>query len=188
MPFADSPNHDGDFWPYLRDPETLARPWAIPGTPGLMHRIGGLEKEDGTGNVNYDPENHEHMVRIRAEKVARIARDIPPVEVDDPDDADMLVLGWGSTWGSIQAAVRRLRADGKQVAHAHLVHMNPFPDNLGEVLAGYQKILVPEMNLGQLSRLVRAEYLVDAQTLSKVQGIPFSATEIEARILEMLDA
>jgi 2-oxoglutarate/2-oxoacid ferredoxin oxidoreductase subunit alpha len=188
VPFADSPNHDDDFWPYLRDPETLARPWAIPGTPGLMHRIGGLEKEDGTGNVNYDPENHEHMVRIRAEKVARIARDIPPVEVDDPDDADLLVLGWGSTWGSIQAAVRRLRAGGKHVAHAHLVHMNPFPANLGEVLAGYQKILVPEMNLGQLSRLVRAEYLVDAQTLSKVQGIPFSATEIEARILEMLDA
>jgi 2-oxoglutarate ferredoxin oxidoreductase subunit alpha len=153
-----------------------------------MHRIGGLEKEDGTGNVNYDPENHEHMVRIRAEKVARIARDIPPVEVDDPDDADLLVLGWGSTWGSIQAAVRRVRAGGKQVAHAHLVHMNPFPENLGEVLSGYRKILVPEMNLGQLSRLVRAEYLVDAQTLSKVQGVPFSATEIEARILEMLDA
>jgi len=188
VPFAEAPNHDGDFWPYLRDPETLARPWAIPGTPGLMHRIGGLEKEDGTGNVNYDPENHEHMVRIRAEKVARIARDIPPVEVDDPDDADLLVLGWGSTWGSIQAAVRRLRAGGKQVAHAHLVHMNPFPANLGEVLSGYRKILVPEMNLGQLSRLVRAEYLVDAQTLSKVQGVPFSATEIEARILEMLDA
>src|SRR2546421_578235 len=188
VPFAESPNHDGDFWPYLRDPETLARPWAIPGTPGLMHRIGGLEKEDGTGNVNYDPENHEHMVRIRAEKVARIAGDIPPVEVDDPDDADLLVLGWGSTWGSIQAAVRRVRAGGKQVAHAHLVHMNPFPANLGEVLSGYPKILVPEMNLGQLSRLVRAEYLVDAQTLSKVQGVPFSATEIEARILEMLDA
>jgi 2-oxoglutarate ferredoxin oxidoreductase subunit alpha len=153
-----------------------------------MHRVGGLEKEDGTGNVNYDPENHEHMVRIRAEKVARIASDIAPVEVDDPDDADLLVLGWGSTWGSIQAAVRRLRTGGKQVAHAHLVHMNPFPANLGEVLSGYPKILVPEMNLGQLSRLVRAEYLVDAQTLSKVQGVPFSATEIEARILEMLDA
>jgi 2-oxoglutarate ferredoxin oxidoreductase subunit alpha len=188
VPFADSPNHDDEYWPYLRDPETLARPWAIPGTPGLMHRIGGLEKEDGTGNVNYDPENHEHMVRIRAEKVARIASDVPPVEVDDPDDADLLVLGWGSTWGSIQAAVRRVRAGGKQVAHAHLVHMNPFPANLGEVLSGYRKIVVPEMNLGQLSRLVRAEYLVDAQTLSKVQGVPFSATEIEARILEMLDA
>src|SRR5256714_542340 len=188
VPFAESPNHDGDFWPYLRDPETLARPWAIPGTPGLMHRIGGLEKEDGTGNVNYDPENHEHMVQIRAEKVARIASDIPPVEVDGSGDADLLVLGWGSTWGSIQAAVRRVRADGKQVDHAHLVHLNPFPPNLGDVLRRYPKILVPEMNLGQLARLVRAEYLADARTLSKVQGVPFSATEIEARVLEMLDA
>src|SRR5213593_2076729 len=123
VPFAESPNHDGDFWPYLRDPETLARPWAIPGTPGLMHRIGGLEKQDGTGNVNYDPANHEHMVRIRAEKVARIASDIPDVAVDDDGGgAEVLVLGWGSTWGSIQAAVRRVRAAGKQVAHAHLVH------------------------------------------------------------------
>jgi 2-oxoglutarate/2-oxoacid ferredoxin oxidoreductase subunit alpha len=188
VPFADSPNHDGEFWPYLRDPETLARPWAIPGTPGLMHRIGGLEKEDGTGNVNYDPENHEHMVRIRAEKVARIASDIPPVEVDDEGDADLLVLGWGSTWGSIQAAVRRVRTVGKRVAHAHLVHLNPFPPNLGDVLARYSKVLVPEMNLGQLSRLVRAEYLVDAHTLSKVQGIPFKAAEVEAKILELLDA
>ena len=188
VPFADAPNHDGEFWPYLRDPETLARPWAIPGTPGLMHRIGGLEKEDGTGNVNYDPENHEHMVRIRAEKVARIASDIPPVTVDGEDDADLLVLGWGSTWGSIQAAVRRVSADGKRVAHAHLVHLNPFPANLGEVLARYPKVLVPEMNLGQLARLVRAEYLVDAQTLSKVQGIPFRDAEIEAKILELLDA
>ena len=188
VPFADAPNHDGEFWPYLRDPETLARPWAIPGTPGLMHRIGGLEKEDGTGNVNYDPENHEHMVRIRAEKVARIASDIPPVEVDDPDGADLVVLGWGSTWGSIQAAVRRVRAGGKKVAHAHVVHLNPFPSNLGDVLRGYDKVLVPEMNLGQLARLVRAEYLVDAQTLNKVQGIPFRAAEIEDRILEVLDA
>jgi 2-oxoglutarate/2-oxoacid ferredoxin oxidoreductase subunit alpha len=188
VPFADSPNHNGDFWPYLRDPETLARPWAIPGTPGLMHRIGGLEKEDGTGNVNYDPENHEHMVRIRAEKVARIAADIPPVEVDAEGDADLLVLGWGSTWGSIQAAVRRLREGGKQVAHAHLVHLNPFPPNLGDLVRRYPKVLVPEMNLGQLARLVRAEYLVDAQTLSKVQGIPFRDAEIEARIRELLDA
>jgi 2-oxoglutarate ferredoxin oxidoreductase subunit alpha len=188
VPFADSANHDGEFWPYLRDPETLARPWAIPGTPGLMHRIGGLEKEDGTGNVNYDPENHELMVRLRAEKVARIASDIPPVEVDGEGEADLLVLGWGSTWGSIQAAVRRLRANGKPVAHAHLVHLNPFPSNLGDVLRSYPKILVPEMNLGQLSRLVRAEYLVDAQTLSKVQGIPFRAAGIEAKILEVLDA
>jgi len=188
VPFADSPNHDGEFWPYLRDPETLARPWAIPGTPGLMHRIGGLEKEDGTGNVNYDPENHEHMVRVRAEKVARIASDIPLVEVDDDGDADLLVLGWGSTWGAIQAAVRRVRAGAKQVAHAHLVHLNPLPPNLGDLLSRYPKVLVPEMNLGQLSRLVRAEYLVDAHTLSKVQGIPFKAAEIEAKILELIDA
>jgi 2-oxoglutarate/2-oxoacid ferredoxin oxidoreductase subunit alpha len=188
VPFADTPNQDGEFWPYLRDPETLARPWAIPGTPGLMHRIGGLEKEDGTGNVNYDPENHEHMVRIRAEKVARIASDIPNVEVDGEADADLLVLGWGSTWGAIQAAVRRVRDGGKHVAHAHLVHLNPFPENLGDVLRRYQKVLVPEMNLGQLSRLVRAEYLVDAHTLSKVQGVPFKAAEIEAKIQELLDA
>ncbi|HMG25211.1 MAG TPA: 2-oxoacid:acceptor oxidoreductase subunit alpha [Acidimicrobiia bacterium] len=188
VPFADAPNHDGDFWPYLREPETLARPWAIPGTPGLMHRIGGLEKEDGTGNVNYDPENHDHMVRIRAERVARIASDIPDVEVDDDGGRELLVLGWGSTWGAIQAAVRRVRAAGKQVAHAHLVHLNPFPPNLGDVLRGYRRVLVPEMNLGQLSRLVRAEYLVDAQSLNRVQGVPFQAATIEERILEMLDA
>jgi 2-oxoglutarate/2-oxoacid ferredoxin oxidoreductase subunit alpha len=188
VPFADAPNHDGDFWPYLRDPETLARPWAIPGTPGLMHRIGGLEKEDGTGNVNYDPENHEHMVRIRAEKVARIASDIPDVEVDDEGGAELLVLGWGSTWGSIQAAVRRVRAAGKHVAHAHLAHLNPFPSNLGDVLRNYPKILVPEMNLGQLSRLVRAEYLVDAKSLNTIQGVPFRAASIEEKILERLDA
>jgi 2-oxoglutarate ferredoxin oxidoreductase subunit alpha len=153
-----------------------------------MHRIGGLEKEDGTGNVNYDPENHEHMVRIRAEKVARIASDIPDLEVDDEGGAELLVLGWGSTWGSIQAAVRRVRAAGKQVAHAHLAHLNPFPSNLGDVLRSYPEILVPEMNLGQLSRLVRAEYLVDAKSLNKIQGVPFRAASIEAKILELLDA
>ncbi len=186
VPFADAPNHDGEFWPYLRDAETLARPWAIPGTPGLMHRIGGIEKQDGTGNVNYDPDNHELMVRLRAEKIARIANDIPPVDVDGPEDAGVLVLGWGSTWGAIQAAARRVRAQGHQVAHAHLVHVNPFPSDLGEVLSRYPKVLVPEMNLGQLSRLVRAEYLVDAKSLTKVQGAPFRAGEIEAAILELL--
>ena len=187
--FATEMNHDGEFWPYLRDPETLARPWAIPGTPGLMHRIGGIEKQDGTGNINYDPENHEHMVHLRAEKVARIARDIPEVEVDDPDgDADLLVLGWGSTWGVAQQAVRQARDAGKRVAHAHLVHLNPFPSNLGEVLARFPKVLVPEMNLGQLSRLVRAEFLVDARSLTKVQGLPFRASEIEASIMSTLDA
>jgi 2-oxoglutarate ferredoxin oxidoreductase subunit alpha len=189
--FATEPNHDGVFWPYLRDPETLARPWAIPGTPGLMHRIGGIEKQDGTGNVNYDPDNHEHMVHLRADKVARIANDIPAIEVDDPDGdgadpADLLVLGWGSTWGVAQQAVRQARAAGKRVAHAHLVHLNPFPANLGDVFARYPKVLVPEMNLGQLSRLVRAEYLVDARSVTKVQGLPFRAAEIEHAIMEMI--
>jgi 2-oxoglutarate/2-oxoacid ferredoxin oxidoreductase subunit alpha len=184
--FATEPNHDGHFWPYLRDPETLARPWAVPGTPGLMHRIGGIEKEDGTGNVNYDPENHEKMVHLRAAKIAGIARDIPPVGIDDPDgDAELLVLGWGSTWGVAQQAIRQARAAGKKVAHAHLVHVNPFPANLGEVLAKYPKLLVPEMNLGQLSKLVRAEFLVDAKSITKVQGLPFRAAEIEAAILDL---
>ena len=186
--FATAPNHvDAEgtsvFWPYLRDPETLARPWAPPGIPGLEHRIGGLEKADGSGNVSYDPANHERMVRLRAAKIAGIARDIPPVEVDDEaGDAELLVLGWGSTYGAIVAAVRRARARGHRVAHAHLVHLHPFPENLGEVLARYRRVLVPEMNLGQLSRLVRAEYLVDARSLSKVQGVPFRAREIEAAI------
>ena len=187
-PFATEPNHDGEFWPYLRDPDTLARPWAIPGTPGMMHRVGGLEKADGTGNVEYDPANHDAMCRIRAAKVAGIAADIPPVEVDDPDgNASVLVVGWGSTWGQIKAALRRIRAAGKPVAHAHLMHLNPFPANLGEVVAGYDRVLVPEMNLGQLSRLLRAEYLVDAIGLNQVKGIPFKAAEIEAKILEMID-
>jgi 2-oxoglutarate/2-oxoacid ferredoxin oxidoreductase subunit alpha len=185
VPFATEPNHDGEFWPYLRDPKTLARPWAIPGTPGLMHRIGGLEKEDGSGNVNYDPMNHQHMVELRARKVAGIAQDIPPVTVDDPDGASVLVLGWGSTWGAIQQAVREARAAGTPAAHAHLVHLNPFPSNLGEVLARYDRVLVPEMNLGQLTKLVRAEFLVDAKTLPKVQGLPFHAAEIVAAIEEM---
>jgi 2-oxoglutarate ferredoxin oxidoreductase subunit alpha len=187
-PFATEANHDGEFWPYLRDPETLARPWAIPGTPGLMHRVGGLEKADGTGNVEYDPDNHDAMCRIRAAKVAGVAADIPPVEVDDPDgDASLLVVGWGSTWGQIKVALRRVRAAGKPVAHAHLLHLNPFPPNLGDVLGRYDQVLVPEMNLGQLSRLLRAEYLVDAVGLNQVKGIPFKATEIEAKILELID-
>src|SRR5437870_373716 len=183
VPFATELNHDGEFWPYLRDPETLARPWAIPGTPGLQHRVGGLEKEDGTGNVSYDPANHEHMVRVRAEKIARIASDIPLVEVDDEAGAEVLVLGWGSTYGAIGAAVRRVRARDRKVAHAHLVHLNPFPPNLGEVLARYPKVLVPEMNLGQLSKLVRSEFLVDARSVTKVQGLPFRAAELEDAML-----
>ncbi len=184
--FADAPNHGAEFWPYLRDPETLARPWAIPGTPGLEHRIGGIEKEDGTGNISYDPANHERMTRLRAAKVAGIAKDIPLTEVDHQEGADVLVLGWGSTYGSIAAAVQRVRARGLAVAQAHLTHLNPFPPDLGAVLRRYPKVIVPEMNLGHLSRMVRAEYLVDARVLTKVQGQPFRAAEIEDAIVEAL--
>ena len=187
VPFALSPNHEGEFWPFLRDPETLARPWAIPGTEGLEHRIGGIEKQDGSGNIDYDPGNHELMTQLRAAKVAGIAKDIPLMEVDDPGSASLLVLGWGSTWGVAQQAVRQARARGLSVAHAHLVHVNPFPTNLGEVLARYQHCLIPEMNMGQLARLVRAEFLVDAKTISKVQGLPFRASEIEEAIVETLN-
>jgi len=186
VPFTTEPNHGDEFWPYLRDPETLARPWAIPGTPRLMHRIGGLEKEDGTGNVSYDPENHDHMTRLRAEKIAGIARDIPPAALDHEAGAEFLVLSWGGTWGVSTAAVRRIRARGLKIAHAHLRHLHPFPANLGDVVRAYGTVLVPELNLGQLSRLVRAEYLVDAQSYTKVQGVPFRAADLEAKILEMM--
>jgi 2-oxoglutarate ferredoxin oxidoreductase subunit alpha len=192
-PFATEPNHElpeggKDFWPYLRDPETLARPWAIPGTPGLQHRIGGLEKEDGTGNISYTPENHERMVHLRAAKVAGIVKDIPDAEVVGDVDADLLVLGWGSTWGAIDSAVERVRRQGHKVAWVHVVHLNPLPANLGDVLRRYPKILVPELNLGQLTRLVRGEYLVDAQAVSKVRGVPFTALEVETAILAALGA
>ncbi|MDQ2727776.1 MAG: 2-oxoacid:acceptor oxidoreductase subunit alpha [Actinomycetota bacterium] len=192
--FATETNHtrpDGvdEFWPYLRHAETLARPWAIPGTPGLTHRIGGLEKADGSGTVSYDPANHELMTRTRVAKVAGIAGDIESVVIDDPDGfASLLVLGWGSTAGAIDAGLRRVRAAGHAVAHAHLRHLNPFPANLGEVLRRYERVLVPEMNLGQLVRLVRAEYLVDAQGLNKVSGQPFRAGDIEVAVLDALDA
>jgi 2-oxoglutarate/2-oxoacid ferredoxin oxidoreductase subunit alpha len=188
--FASAANgEDGTFLPYARDPETLARPWAIPGTPGLEHRVGGIEKEDRTGNISYDPENHERMVHLRAAKIAGIANDIPGVEVDDPTgDADTLVVGWGSTEGTIVAAVRQLRARGYKVAQTHVVHLNPFPPNLGEVLSRYPKILVPEMNLGQLSRLLRAEYLVDARSYTKVQGLPFRTDELEVAIGALIDS
>jgi 2-oxoglutarate ferredoxin oxidoreductase subunit alpha len=190
--FATTHNHtdaDGNpvFWPYKRDPETLARPWAIPGTPDLMHRIGGLEKEDGSGDVSYDPDNHERMVRLRAAKVAGIAREIPGVMMDgDVDDAEVLVLGWGSSWGAIDGAMNRVRRRGRRVAHAHLVHLNPFPADLGEILQRYPQVLVPEMNLGQLARMVRAEFLVDARSVTKVKGLPFTAGELEAAILDAL--
>jgi 2-oxoglutarate ferredoxin oxidoreductase subunit alpha len=190
--FATEPNHtapDGtaEFWPYERDPETLARPWAVPGTPDLQHRIGGIEKADGSGVVSYDPANHQHMIDLRAGKVAGIAADIPLLEVDDPDgDAGLLVLGWGSTFGAIAAGVRRVRARGLKVAQVHVRHLNPFPANLGEILRSYDRVLVPEMNLGQLRRLVRAEFLVDAQGLNKMTGQPFRAGEIERALLEIL--
>jgi 2-oxoglutarate ferredoxin oxidoreductase subunit alpha len=180
--FATEPNHEGEYWPYLRDPETLARPWALPGTPGLEHRIGGLEKADGTGNISYDPENHDKMVHLRAAKVAGIARDIPPLQVDDQEGARLLVLGWGSTYGPIGAAVRRVRARGGKVAQAHLRHLNPFPANTGEVLGRYERVLIPEMNLGQLRKLLRAEFLVDAVGYNRVRGLPFKGDELAAVI------
>jgi 2-oxoglutarate/2-oxoacid ferredoxin oxidoreductase subunit alpha len=185
--FATEPNVDGGFMPYQRDPETLARQWAIPGTPGLEHRIGGLEKEDVTGNVSYDPENHDHMVRLRAQKVAGIAADIPELEVDDPEgNAELLVLGWGGTYGPIQSAARRVRREGRKVAHAHLTHLNPFPRNLGDVVGRYERVLVPEMNLGQLLKLVRAEFLVDAVGYNRVRGLPFRSDELAEAMEAML--
>ena len=187
VPFATEPNHEGDFWPYLRDETTLARPWAVPGTPGLEHRIGGLEKADGTGNISYDPENHDRMINLRAAKVAGIANDIPRLEVDHQDGSRLLVLGWGSTYGPIGAAVRRVRASGARVSVAHLRHLNPFPANLGEVLGNYDKILIPEMNLGQLRMLVRARYLVDAVGYNKVRGLPFKAEELADAVIGLLD-
>jgi 2-oxoglutarate ferredoxin oxidoreductase subunit alpha len=184
--FAEAEEHEGDFLPYKRDPDTLARPWAIPGTPGLEHRIGGLEKADGTGNVSYDPDNHDLMVRMRARKVAGIAADIPELEVDDPDGAELLVLGWGGTYGPITAAVRRVRREGKKVAQAHLTYLNPFPRNTGEVLRRYPKVLIPEINLGQLVKLVRAEFLVDAVGYHRVSGQPFRSDELAEAIEAML--
>jgi 2-oxoglutarate ferredoxin oxidoreductase subunit alpha len=186
--FATEPNFEGEFLPYLRDEQTLARPWAVPGTPGLEHRVGGLEKADRTGNISYDPENHDLMTRLRAQKVAGIAGDIPELEVDDPDgDAKVLVLGWGGTYGPIAAGCRRVRKSGRKVAHAHVTHLNPFPRNTGEVLRRYDKVLVPEMNLGQLLKLVRAEFLVDAIGYNRVSGLPLRASEIESAISALVD-
>ncbi|MGR6972072.1 2-oxoacid:acceptor oxidoreductase subunit alpha [Streptomyces cynarae] len=188
--FAQGPNHTLDdgtevFWPYKRDAQTLARPWALPGTPGLEHRIGGIEKQDGTGNISYDPANHDFMVRTRQAKVDGIV--VPDVEVDDPHGASTLVLGWGSTYGPITAAVRRLRAAGESVAQAHLRHVNPFPRNLGAVLGRYDKVVIPEMNLGQLATLIRAKYLVDAHSYNQVNGMPFKAEQLAAALKEAID-
>ena len=191
VPFATEFNHpleDGPevFWPFTRDPETLARPWAIPGTPKLMHRIGGIEKEDGTGNISYTPENHERMVGLRAAKVAGIANDIPLATIYGDEDADLIVLGWGSTWGSIKSAVRATRERGDKVGWIHLTHLNPMPPNLGDLLRKAKRVIVPEMNTGQLCSIIRSTYLVDAQPLSKVQGVPFLSSELEAFIKENL--
>jgi len=175
------------FQPYARDEDTLARPWAIPGTPGLEHRIGGLEKQHLTGNVSYDPPNHEHMCRLRAEKVQRVQADIPPLQVHGAPDGT-LILGWGSTYGAIRTATDRLLAEGHRVGHAHLRHLNPFPANLGELLTRYHQVLVPELNLGQLSKLLRDRFLVDAIAISKIQGQPFGTDDLHARLLVHLEA
>jgi 2-oxoglutarate ferredoxin oxidoreductase subunit alpha len=176
------------FRPYARD-ERLSRPWALPGTPGLVHRIGGLEREEGTGNISYDPQNHERMTLLRQAKVEGVAEDIPPLEVDDPGgDAELLILGWGSTLGTIRAVARRVRENGRSVATAHLRHLNPLPANTGEVVTGFQKVLIPEMNLGQLAMMIRARFLIDAESYSKVQGLPIFADELEKKVMEMLDA
>ncbi len=184
-PFA-SLEEDEVFLPYLRDEETLARPWAIPGQPGLEHRIGGLEKDATTGNVSYNPDNHETMTQVRARKIRGIADDIPEVEVFG-EGSDLLVLGWGSTYGAIRTAVKRVQKAGRQVSHAHLRHVNPFPRNLGDVLGRFDRVLVPEINTGQLSRLIQAEYLVPTLRYNRVQGLPMKAREIEATIHEILD-
>ena len=185
--FATQPNGpDGTFLPYMRNIDTFARPWAVPGTAGLEHRVGGLEKEAISGNVSYDPNNHQLMTDTRAWKVANIANDIPPVEVNGDKDAEILVLGWGSTYGSIRAAARRARMSGVPVATAHLRYMNPMPTNLGEVLRSYDKILIPELNTGQLLKVIRAEFLIDATGLNKVAGEPFKVSEITEKIMEMV--
>jgi 2-oxoglutarate/2-oxoacid ferredoxin oxidoreductase subunit alpha len=190
--FATEPNHDKgdgtrDFWPYLRDPQTLARPWAVPGTPGMEHRIGGIEKADGSGNISYDPSNHDTMVRLRQAKIDGIASDIPLLAVDDPTgDADVLVLGWGSTYGPIGAAVRAVRDDGGRVAQAHLRHLNPLPANTGDVVRRYSRVLIPEMNLGQLALLIRARFLVDAISFTRVRGLPFKSDELADAIKDVI--
>jgi 2-oxoglutarate ferredoxin oxidoreductase subunit alpha len=188
--FATAPNgEDGEFLPYLRDPETLARPWAVPGTAGLQHRIGGLEKADKTGNISYDADNHDFMVRTRQAKIDGIAASIPATEVDDPDgDATVAVIGWGSTYGPIGAACRRIRASGRRVAQIHLRHLNPLPADLGELLGRYDRVICPEMNLGQLAMLLRAKYLIDVHSHTQVRGLPFRAAELAAVLQDVIDS
>jgi 2-oxoglutarate ferredoxin oxidoreductase subunit alpha len=193
--FATAPNGsvedgtEGQFLPYLRDPETLARPWAVPGTAGLQHRIGGLEKADRTGNISYDPANHDFMTRTRQAKIDGIAASIPATEVDDPDgDATVAVIGWGSTYGPIGAACRRIRASGRSVAQVHLRHLNPLPADLGDILARYDQVVCPEMNLGQLALLLRAKYLIDVHSHTQVRGLPFRAAELAAVLQDVIDS
>jgi len=177
-------NPDGPFKPYLRN-ALLARPWAIPGTPGLMHRVGGIEKEDGTGNISYDPENHQKMVHIRAQKVANAAKLLPPQQVVGPQSGELLVLSWGGTYGACVTAVEQAQQAGRSVAHAHMRYLNPFPSNLGEILARYEKVLIPELNMGQLRMLIRSRYLIDAVGFNKIKGKPFTVTELREKIFEM---
>ena len=182
--FRTDPN---GFFPYLRDPATLGRPWVRPGTPGLEHRIGGIEKQDGTGDISYDPDNHDHMVRTRAEKVRRVAQEIPPTSINGPATGDLLVVGWGGTYGAITAAVERSQADGKAVASVHLRHLNPLPPDLGHILREYRRVLVPEINSGQLVRVLRAEYLVDAVGFNRVRGLPLATEDICDTINQLLE-
>jgi 2-oxoglutarate/2-oxoacid ferredoxin oxidoreductase subunit alpha len=183
--FTTEPNHPDGFLPLLRDPDTLARPWALPGTPGLQHRIGGLEKHEVTGNISYDPDNHHRMTLIRQARVDKIADFLPDLEVDDPDGADLLVLGWGSTYGPIRGAVRRAREAGQRVARVHLRHLSPLPRELGDILARYDKVLLPEMNMGQLRMLLRARFLKDIRGYNRVTGQPFRAAELAEQILDL---
>jgi len=190
--FATQPNkvlEDGKevFWPYLRDEETLARPLAIPGTKGLEHRIGGIEKADGSGNISYDPINHENMVKLRQAKINKIADYIPDLDVDDPNNASLLVLGWGSTYGTILTAVNEVRESGHSIARAHLTYLNPFPKNLSQIIDRYEKVLIPEMNTGQLASLIRSSFLKDVIQLNKIQGIPFKVSEIKAALISLLN-
>jgi 2-oxoglutarate ferredoxin oxidoreductase subunit alpha len=187
--FATEPNGpDGEFLPYLRDPETLARAWAVPGTAGLQHRIGGLEKADRTGNISYDADNHDFMVRTRQAKIDGIAASIPATEVDDPDgDARVAVIGWGSTYGPIGAACRRIRASGRSIAQVHVRHLNPLPADLGEILARYDRVVCPEMNLGQFAMVLRAKYLIDVHSHTQVRGLPFRAAELAAVLQDVID-
>jgi 2-oxoglutarate ferredoxin oxidoreductase subunit alpha len=170
----------------MRDPATLARPWVRPGTPGLEHRIGGIEKQDGTGNISYDPENHDHMVRTRAAKIQRVMAEIPPTFINGPETGDLLVIGWGGTAGAITAAVERAQADGIPVSAIHLRHLNPLPPDLESIMRRFKKVMVPEINSGQLIKILRAEFLVDAQGFNKVRGLPLVSEELYAAIVELV--